>query len=109
MKNKVLVLLILSLPLAFMSVLLSSNEYVTQGITAVDCDGPIGVMIFAIPTYFIYGIGGIIYAKRYLKDKKMFNVMIVVFCIFIMVAITPNILKAVKQQTININIEACKD
>jgi hypothetical protein len=33
------------------------NSYKAQGIDAIDCDGPLQVMIFAIPAFLVYGAG----------------------------------------------------
>lgn len=101
------ILLLLTLPIALMSVLASPNEYAAQGIAAVDCDGPAGVMVFAVPAYLIYGIGMIVYARTFLKTKKAFSLLMVVFCISTVAAITPNVVDALAQQSNNSTIKEC--
>ena len=44
--------LVLASPIALLAALLLPNEYLAQGIEgAVDCDDPLRVMLFAIPSY----------------------------------------------------------
>jgi uncharacterized membrane protein (UPF0182 family) len=43
--------------------LLSVNEYQAQGISgAVDCDGPLSVMILMVPSLVVYAAGAVYYA-----------------------------------------------
>ena len=43
--------------------MLSVNEYTDQGIGgAVDCDGPLGVLIVIVPSLLVYAAGAIYYA-----------------------------------------------
>lgn len=53
-------LLIALLPVAGLALLADANSYRAQGIDAIDCDGPIGVFIFAVPALLAYGAGAIL-------------------------------------------------
>ena len=53
----------LFLPIALIGLLASVNEYQDQGIAnAVDCDGPLTVMLFVVPSVVVYTAGAIYYA-----------------------------------------------
>jgi hypothetical protein len=51
-------ILLLAMPLAALAVVLPANVYRAQGIDAPDCDGPLQVLIFALPVVLIYGVAG---------------------------------------------------
>lgn len=53
-------LLIALLPVAALALLADANSYRAQGIDAIDCDGPMRVLIFAVPAIFAYGAGAIV-------------------------------------------------
>lgn len=53
-------LLIALLPVAAMALLADANSYRAQGIDAIDCDGPMSVLIFAVPAMLAYGAGAIV-------------------------------------------------
>lgn len=53
-------LLLALLPVAALALLADANSYRAQGIDAIDCDGPMRVMIFAVPALLAYGAGAII-------------------------------------------------
>ncbi len=56
-------LVVLVLPVALFGWILSANEYADQGIRgAVDCDGPLGVMLFAVPSLVVYAAGAVYHA-----------------------------------------------
>ena len=54
-------LLVALLPVAAMALLADANSYRAQGIGAIDCDGPMRVLMFAIPAVFAYGAGAVIH------------------------------------------------
>lgn len=53
-------LLLALLPVAAMALLADANSYRAQGIDAIDCDGPMRVLIFAVPALLAYGAGAIV-------------------------------------------------
>ena len=56
--------LLAMLPVALFGIAGAANEYRAAGIDAIDCDGPISVLIFAIPGLAVYGAGTFIFLKR---------------------------------------------
>ncbi|PHS30498.1 MAG: hypothetical protein COA92_09735 [Sulfurovum sp.] len=94
--------LVLFLPVAWFAVILPPNEYLAQGIeSAVDCDGPIGVMVFAIPSYIVYGMGIFSFISIYLETRNTNYLLVVFICCSILAAVTPNVLAAISQHDIN--------
>jgi hypothetical protein len=91
-------LLVLCLPIALMAIITPANEYLAQGIDAIDCDGPISVFIFSIPSYLLYGIGFIFFAIRYSRNSLHSYLVITLLCGLVVLAITPNIIAAFNQQ-----------
>lgn len=62
---------ILFLPITLFGWMLSVNEYQDQGISgAVDCDGPLTVMLFISPSLVIYAAGAIYYAVLLKRRKR---------------------------------------
>lgn len=57
-------LLIALLPVAAFALLADANSYRAQGIDAIDCDGPMRVLIFAVPAILAYGAGMIVNGLR---------------------------------------------
>ena len=56
-------IVIIFLPIMMFGLMASVNEYEDQGISgAVDCDGPLTVMIFIVPSLVVYAAGAIYYA-----------------------------------------------
>jgi hypothetical protein len=56
-------LVVAFLPVAMLGWNMSANEYADQGIRgAVDCDGPLGVMLFAAPSLAVYAAGAVYHA-----------------------------------------------
>lgn len=53
-------LLVALLPVAALALLADANSYRAQGIDAIDCDGPMSILIFAVPAILTYGAGAII-------------------------------------------------
>ena len=56
------VIVIICLPIALFGLMLPVNDYEAQGISgAVDCDGPLAVMLFVAPSMVVYAAGAIYY------------------------------------------------
>jgi hypothetical protein len=56
-------IVIIFLPVTLFGLMLSVNEYQDQGISgAVDCNGPLSVMIFMSPSLVVYAAGAVYYA-----------------------------------------------
>lgn len=94
--------LVLFLPMALFAMLLSPNAYLAQGMeSAVDCDGPLKVMICAIPSYIVYAIGIFAFISIYLETRNTNYLLVALVSCSILVAITPNTLAAINQHNIN--------
>jgi hypothetical protein len=76
MKRKVAVvaassIVLIFLPITALGLLLSINEYRDQGITgAVDCNGPLSVMMFMAPSLVVYTAGVVFYAILLNKQRR---------------------------------------
>lgn len=58
------VLLVMA-PVALRGLSGTPNEYRAMGIDAVDCDGPLSVLIFAMPALLVYGVAAAIFLRRW--------------------------------------------
>ncbi|MEI1249115.1 hypothetical protein [Rhizobium aouanii] len=83
----------LTIPLAALAVVSPANEYRAQGIAAPDCDGPLQVLILAVPAVFIYGAGALL-ANR---AGRRFHRLVSILCLIIALATVPNIAGAVHE------------
>ncbi len=67
--SAVSIFIIFFVPVALFGLLLPVNEYRDQGISgAVDCDGPLNVLLFAVPSVMIYA--GCILRNEVKKDDE---------------------------------------
>lgn len=65
------VILIAMLPVAVLGLLAAPNEYRAMGVDAVDCDGPMSVLIFAVPALMTYGIACTIFLSRFRRSRSL--------------------------------------
>ncbi|QND42935.1 hypothetical protein HB770_20625 [Rhizobium leguminosarum bv. viciae] len=86
-------ILLLAMPLAALAVVLLTNVYRAQGIAAPDCDGPLQVLIFAVPAVLIYGAGALLAYRA----SKRFHRLVSLLCLVIALAAVPNIAEAVHE------------
>lgn len=106
--TKILIaLLILGLPIALMAIITPANEYTAQGLDAIDCDSALTVFIFAIPAYLIYGLCFSQFFKKQQKEPSRFYMALTALCFIIIVALMPNIVAAVNEQSRANNAMAC--
>ena len=82
--------LLLAAPLAALAVILPTNVYRAQGIAAPDCDGPLQVLIFALPAVLIYGAGAFLAYRA----RRRFHRIVSLLCLIIALATLPNIAEA---------------
>jgi len=82
--------LLLATPLAALAVVSPANVYRAQGIAAPDCDGPLQVLIFAVPAVLIYGAG----AFLAYRGRRRFHRVVSLLCLIIALATVPNIAEA---------------
>ena len=85
--------LLLGLPLAALAALASANEYeAALGVDALDCDGPAGTYLFAVPALLIYGAGLVINGLRW---RKRTNLVVAILCLLVCGAVAANVARAV--------------
>ncbi|MEE4450531.1 hypothetical protein [Novosphingobium resinovorum] len=65
------IVLIAMLPLAIIGILTMPNEYRAMGADGIDCDGPVSVLIFAVPALVIYGISSAIFLFRFRRRRSL--------------------------------------
>lgn len=85
--------LFLATPLAALAVILPANVYRAQGIAAPDCDGPLQVLIFAVPAVLIYGAGAVLAYRA----GRRFHRIVSLLCLIIALATFPNIAEAMHE------------
>nr|WP_298098004.1 hypothetical protein [uncultured Shinella sp.] len=60
------------LPVAVLGLLATPNEYRAMGVDAIDCDGPISVLIFAVPALVVYAIASMMFLRRFRRLGSFF-------------------------------------
>jgi uncharacterized BrkB/YihY/UPF0761 family membrane protein len=81
-------IVIIFLPVALFGLIASVNEYRDQGISgAVDCNGPLTVMLFIVPSLVMYAAGAIYYAVL-LKGarRNLLAATLMVLCVVVVFA-----------------------
>lgn len=93
-------LLIALLPVAALALLADANSYRAQGIDAIDCDGPMGVLIFAVPAILAYGAGAIVngLGRRFI---------VAALCVAICIPLALNIVAALNENRKNDREPVC--
>ncbi|MBB4236702.1 hypothetical protein [Rhizobium esperanzae] len=86
-------ILLLAMPLAALAVVLPANVYRAQGIAAPDCDGPLQVLIFAVPAILIYGAGTLLAYRA----GRRFHRLVAFLCLIVALATVPNIAEAMHE------------
>jgi hypothetical protein len=100
--------MVLAIPIALLAALLLPNEYLAQGIEgAVDCDGALGVMIFAIPSYVIYGAGIVSFGVIAARKKNWFYGITALLCLMVTIIISPNLSKAYHEHSSSLHQQTC--
>ncbi|RFB90155.1 hypothetical protein B5K11_18985 [Rhizobium leguminosarum bv. trifolii] len=97
-------ILLLAMPLAALAVVLPANFYRAQGIDAPDCDGPLQVLIFALPVVLIYGVGTFLVYRA----GRRFHRLISLLCLIIALSAVPNIVEAVHELHRNAAADECR-
>jgi hypothetical protein len=98
------IILIAALPLAILATVLPANSYKAQGIAALDCDGPMSVIIFALPALLIYSGGAIL---LYRDRSRRLHRAAALCCLLVSLAIAWNFAAAVRESYGDASIEAC--
>ena len=81
-------IVIIFLPVTLLGLMASVNEYREQGISgAVDCNGPLTVMLFIVPCLVVYAAGAVYYAVL-LKGvgRSLLAAVLLVLCLMVVSA-----------------------
>jgi len=88
--------LLLGLPLALMAALHPPNEYkAIFGGNSLDCDGPFGTYVVAVPALILYGSGLLINGLRW---RKRSSLIVAFLCLVICGAVVANVARAVVEE-----------
>lgn len=90
-----LAILVAAAPLALLAIAMPANEYKAWGVDAVDCDGPVSALLFAIPALLVYSAGAAVNG-RYFRDRL--NLVFAVLCTVACLLIAANVVGAVREQ-----------
>lgn len=96
--------LLLATPLAALAIILPVNNYRAQGISAPDCDGPLQVLLFAVPAVVVYGISAYFF---FFRGSRGFHRIAGLLCLLIILAIGTNATAAVLELRRNVQTGDC--
>ncbi|HEV2762959.1 MAG TPA: hypothetical protein VGV38_08190, partial [Pyrinomonadaceae bacterium] len=79
---------VIFLPVTLLGLMASVNEYRDQGIgSAVDCNGPLTVMLFIVPSLVVYTAGAVYYAVLIKKaGRTLWRAVLMLLCVVIVLA-----------------------
>ncbi len=66
-------LLIVLLPLAAFAMVAPPNEYRAMGVEAVDCDGPITVLMAVLPLLAVYGVAAAVFLSDFRRRSALWR------------------------------------
>ena len=93
------------LPLALFSISIPANEQVAfGGNPGGDCDGPLGVMIFSVPSYIIYSLVLSVSSIALIKLKNIKFIATAIFSLCMLAFITPNTIRALEEHKLNATV-----
>lgn len=99
------------LPFAAAGALLPVNEYTAfddRLAGAVDCDGPMHVLIFAGPTLIFYASNAVVLFLMRARTLR-WHISMFIFCLFMSLIVLPNTLRALVANNQNQSEPACQD
>lgn len=95
-------------PLAILALLSTPNEYRAMGIDgAVDCDGPLTVLLFALPPLAVYTLGFISFARTGLAHRKAGSTAVASICLLVCILLAGNVAMALQEQSNADHRESC--
>ena len=97
-------LLIAALSVAILAAVLPANSYQTQGIDALDCDGPASVLLFAVPALLIFGASAFL---LYRKRNPRLHLVTALRCVLVFCSIGWNAAAALRESYGPASVEAC--
>lgn len=97
------------IPIALLGLLLLVNEYKATGLPdgAVDCDGPVGAMMFVMPSIFVYSLGLFFYSICFAFKKNFLYLIIILFCLLMLLSLIYKGKEAIKETKLPIYVEVC--
>lgn len=98
--------LALFLPLAFVGLVLSANEYRAWGGSGVDCDGPM-LLGAAVPAAVVYTLGALVLARRAHGRRSWGAGLAAVLCVAIVALLGLNIRSALRELNDPAHREVC--
>lgn len=90
-----LAILVAATPVALLAMSMPANEYKAWGVDAVDCDGPISALLFAIPALLLYGVGAVVNGLYF---RYRLNLVIAAICTVACLLIAANVIGAAREQ-----------
>lgn len=95
-------------PLAFFALLSAPNEHQAMGIDgAVDCDGPLTVLLFALPSLAVYTLGFISFARTGRAHRKAGSIAVAAICLLVCILLAGNVAMALQEQSNADHRESC--
>lgn len=96
--------LIAMFPVAFFGIVGTANEYRAIGVDAADCDGPLSVLLFAVPAMAVYGISSAMFFYRF---RRRGSLILGIICGLMSAGLLWNIGDAIVEQRKNNAEAAC--
>lgn len=101
-------LMLLFVPVAVFTILFPANEYRDMGIGgAVDCDGPLGVMIFVLPSLAVFLFGTIFYTMHLRRSGRRYLWIFLMMCSVLLTALIWKTILAYNEANSPDYIEVC--
>lgn len=100
-----LAVLVAALPLALSAAIMSANEYRGWGLDAVDCDGSVHILIFALPAMAIYGVAAVVNGRQF---RNRLNLFVAILSLSICLGLAFKMKQAVDENRRNAAIGACR-
>ena len=97
-QNLLGIVLIGFLPLALFGLLLEPNKYSAIGMQgSVDCDGPLTVLIFTLPAFIIYFLGGIRFLQTAFVKRSIWSGVFAIVCASLCFALLESMFSAIQE------------
>ena len=102
--------LVLLSPLALVATSLSPNEYAEQGIEGVaDCNGPLAVAMWAIPSCLAYGVSAAWAGVLAVRRTNWLYGILALLCVSVAALIVSNFMNAYREHSSLVHKEMCGD
>ena len=99
--------LLLYAPVALLAIAATPNEAGALGIVAVDCDGPIGVLVLALPALAVYAMGLAASLRDVLQRRAWPSRITLALCTVVCVLLATSIAAALREQSRDAHRETC--